>query len=366
MNVLVVEDSEDMYDSYKDAAEDKSKDGFKIELHREVNADVAIEKLLSREFDGAIIDLNLDSQNPQAASGNVVLKAIVEQLRFPVCVVSGNLSNLDPDLSNKASAFLKFYNRDVSNDIIFNSLVDIYSTGITQILGGRGQIEKSLTKTFWNHFANNFDVWLGQDEFQERLLLRYTLSHLLEYLDEPNEDHKYYHEAEFYIMPPIKEVIATGDILDKDDEQYIVLSPSCDIVNRSPAGQEPKINSERIVLALLHEVGVETFLREKIIKESSNKKERENILSDIIKGKRDRFLFLPGYSQIKPSVIDLQKIYTFSFEEVRSYHRLATVSGVFLKDIQSKFSAYYGRQGQPDLNKVDLLNRYKDLLADQK
>lgn len=362
INIIVVEDNDSMYENYEDTAHDISEGGFQIKLFRETTASNAKQALLSNEFDGAIVDLNLSRTSPNEASGNDVLHEIMDKHRFPVFVVSGNLQNVDPMLRERQSEFLRFFERETSNSEIFDDLIRIYNTGITKILGGRGKIEKSLSEIFWGHLACDFNVWPDPSISRERSLLRYTISHLTEYLDVPDGDDKFYHEAEFYIKPPIKEVIATGDLLEIAGKRYVNLSPACDVAVRSFDGGDPVINAERIVLAPVINVDLASFTTAGIIKEGDNAKKKKSALGDIVKGKRERFSFLPGYGDIKPSAIDFQNIRTFSFEEVRAAKRIATVAGVFLKDIQSKFSAYYGRQGQPDLNKDELINRYKGFL----
>lgn len=362
VKIIVVEDDDDMYENYQDTAHEISEDGFQVKLSRVTTAAGAKQALLSSEFDGAIVDLNLTKTCPGEASGNDVLKEIVDRHRFPVFVVSGNLQNLEPEIRERESGFLKFYERQALNTEIFGELINIYNTGITKILGGRGKIEESLSEIFWNHLARDFGIWPDPNIDRKRSLLRYTISHLAEYLDIPDGEDKFYHEAEFYIKPPIKNIIASGDILEIGGERFINLSPACDVALRSNEQGEPEINAERIVLAPTISVDEASFLSAGIIKEEQNTRDRQTALEDIIKGKRERFSFLPGYGEISPAAIDFQNIRTFPFEEVRSATRIATVAGIFLKDIQSKFSAYYGRQGQPDLNKRELVRRYKGLL----
>lgn len=362
INIFVVEDDDGMYENYEDTAREISEDGFEVRLFRESTASNAKQALLSKEFDGAIVDLNLSRTSPDEASGNEVLHEIVDKHRFPVFVVSGNLQNVDPKIRDRSSEFLKFFERETSNNDIFDGLIRIYNTGITKILGGRGTIEKSLSEIFWVHLACDFGVWPDPSINRERSLLRYTISHLTEYLDIPDGDNRFYHEAEFYIKPPIKDIIATGDLIEIDEKRYINLSPACDVAIRYSDGGEPVINAERIVLAPVISVDEASFTSAGIIKKDANSSQKKAALEDIVKGKRERFSFLPGYGDISPSAIDFQNIHTYSFDEVRAAKRIATVAGVFLKDIQSKFSAYYGRQGQPDLNKKDLINRYKGLL----
>lgn len=363
MRIIVVEDDDDMYENYEDTASDLKSDVLQIELVRENSAVSAKQSLLSKGFDGAIIDLNLNQSDPTEASGNDVLKEIVDKHRFPVFVVSGNLQNIDSDLSDKQSEFLKFYNRESPNNDIFTGLINIFKTGITKILGGRGKIEQSLGDIFWTHLASDFGVWPSENRNIERTLLRYTVSHLAEYLDTPDGEDRFYHEAEFYIKPPIREHIATGDILEIDDKRYINLSPSCDVAVRSVADGKPMINADRIVMAPLIKVDRESFIKNGLIQEFDNSDSRKRTLEEIIKGKREKFSFLPGYGDMYPAVVDFQNIHSYPFEQFQASDRIATVSGVFLKDIQSRFSAYFGRQGQPDLKKSELVKNYKGLLS---
>lgn len=39
---------------------------------------------------------------------------------------------------------------------------------------------------------------------------------------------------------------------------------------------------------------------------------------------------------------------------------IASINSVFHKDIQARFSHYYGRQGQPQLNKDEIINWMKE------
>jgi len=351
---LVVEDDDGQWETYQDTATDLSTAELSIVLERQTNAGNALSTLLSNNYDGAIVDLNLSRAEPDSAAGNDVLKTITKNHRFPVLVVSGNLANLDPSIQE--SGFLKTFTRDTPNDDIFQCLLKIYSTGITRILGGRGQIERLLGDIFWRHLANNFDAWNFGNSDSERTLLRYTVAHLAEYLDLPNGEDKFYHSPEFYIKPPIRQFIATGDIIEKDQIRYIVLSPACDVAVRNVVDDKPVINAERVLLAPLIPVSRAKFLEKKIISEAHNSEARRKILDEIIKGQREKFVFLPPYEEIYASVVDLQNVYTWDLDQFFTAQRIATISGQFLKDIQSRFASYYGRQGQPDLNKAQLLS----------
>lgn len=362
VRILVVEDDEDQLEAYSDTAAELSTEDIRIELTERKSAAEAKQDLLSTEFDGGIVDLNLSSGDPGEASGNEVLLEITEKHRFPVLVVSGNLQNLDGRIQQ--SGFLKTFDRDKPNKEIFEYLLKIQATGITRILGGRGLIERHLGEIFWKHLACDFEGWDAGDRDSEKTLLRYVAAHLSEYLDLPSDAaNETYHEAEFYVIPPIRKHIATGDIVRKEGGRFIVLSPACDVAVRKDDGEKPVINSESIVLAPVHELTREVFIKNGIIKDDDNAKQRENKLNEIIKAQREKYVLIPEYRNIAAGVVDLQNLVTWSLDEFLAAERLATVTGAFLKDIQSRFAAYYGRQGQPDLDKKDLLRKYKSKLA---
>ena len=118
INVLVVEDDDDQWETYQDSATERTTEEVRIILYRYTSSREAQASLLSNSFDAAIVDLNLSPGEPGEASGNEVLLAIKESHRFPVLIVSGNLANLDEGV--QTSGFLKTYHRDTPNEVIFN------------------------------------------------------------------------------------------------------------------------------------------------------------------------------------------------------------------------------------------------------
>lgn len=363
IHLLVVEDNDGQYETYKDTADDINDENANINfiLQREKNPEDAKAALLSSNFDAAIVDLNLDKDNATEASGNEILKKMIGSHRFPIFVVSGNLGNLDVEIKEKESSFLKCYDRDKSNDDIFDEIQKICNTGITRILGGRGLIEKNLADIFWNHLADDLDVWLPSEKSPEKSLLRYTISHLSEYLDTPSDGDDLHTDAEFYIKPPIREHIATGDIAQHNNLRFVVLSPACDVATRVADKEEkPIINADRLILAKLIRVNRADFIENNIISEDDNSNVRSSALDKIIRGQQEKYIFIPAYKTLVASIIDLQNLYSIDFNDyIDNYKRVATIASPFLKDIQSRFSSYYGRQGQPDLNKKELLKKHK-------
>lgn len=78
-----------------------------------------------------------------------------------------------------------------------------------------------------------------------------------------------------------------------------------------------------------------------------------------MRGTELKCAFLPEYKELEEGIIDFQNLMTISLTEYMKLERLATVSESFFKDIQSRFSSYYARQGTPDLNKKNIIDSYK-------
>lgn len=370
LKLLIVEDDDDQFELYTDAIEDinnAAEDRVEIKFTREKKSIDALQKISTEKFDGAIIDLNLEDEEDNEASGNIVIRTVLEQHRFPIYVVSGNLGNLDANIENNPSPFIHKYSRDdtVQYVDILNELKEIFKTGITKILGGRGLIEEHLKKIFWGHLANDYkNIASTTEQSSEKTLLRYALSHLSEYLAEFSDgESRYFHPAEYYIKPPVQKYIATGDIISQNNKYFINISPACDVaVRKVNEDGTLKINANKVILAPLIPVLRESFLEAEIIKADNTVRTLEKIIGEIVKGQRDKYALLPEYSDLEAKLIDFQNIETIEVNEYQKFKREATVAGIFLKDIQSRFSSYMARQGQPDLDKTALINKYKNLL----
>lgn len=355
MNLLIIEDDKPTIQSYIDNIESFNKKSD-VQIIPEIieNLIDAKNSLLSPNYDAAIIDLKLSS-NSVELEGLEIVDEIQEKLRFPMFIVSGSLGQVE----REESAFFKKRSRDGDFKEILNEIVGIYKTGVTNILGSKGTIEEYLNSIFWNHMSNSMDLWIKDDsrnpQEKENSLLRYTLLHMQEYIDEELEK---YHPSEFYITKPIKKNLFTGDIVELENTRYVILTPSCDIVLR-PDG---KRNADFILFCRIKPLSdlVENY---GLLKHdtSSNNDNRKRIVR-FFENKNQKYHFIPKADSIEPGLIDFQEKITIPNSEVETLLkankilRLATVSQPFLKDIISRYSNYYSRQGSPDFNSDEIYN----------
>lgn len=180
--------------------------------------------------------------------------------------------------------------------------------------------------------------------------------HLLEHLEIPEDNSNReitYLNPEFYILPPIKPNVSCGDIVIIDEEKYIILTPSCDIAPRTD-GERVIYNVDIVVLARVLPLDKDVFDGLNISYSSKNETSQGkwNSFAEKHRGTspKNRFHYLPEYLSIGESLIDFKRIMHLPVEKVVTLDgitREATVSNPFIRDIQGRFTSYYGRHGQP-------------------
>lgn len=360
VRVLMVEDSQDQQALYEDAVYDFNEKGtgkeFSIDFAK--TAREAIERLSQYNYDAAFLDLILEGDDPAGtdASGNDVLAHIIDNknLRLIVYVVSGTLHSLSPEFEHIFdNPLMRKFDRSEETEIILNDLIRVIDTGVTRILGGSGKLEELINDIFFKHLSHGFDRWIEKSKDCEKELLRYTTMHLLEHLDTPDtetESECKYFNPEFYIYPPIRRHVATGDIIQIDDQLYTLLSPSCDIAPRM-IGDKLMFNVNLAVLAQVVPLK-KNYFDQNNIPYSTSGKNNQKAWSNFESNHRNnapkqRFHYLPEYLSIEESLIDFKALKSMPLTEVISATRVATISSPFVRDVQSRFSAYFGRQGQP-------------------
>ncbi|PKP19163.1 MAG: hypothetical protein CVU07_00465 [Bacteroidetes bacterium HGW-Bacteroidetes-23] len=349
MNLLIVEDHKATIQSYLDNIESFNKTSD-VQITPVVieNLPDAKKSLVSPDFDAAILDLKLSSDTVEL-EGLEIVDEIRNKLRFPMFIVSGSLGQVE----YQESAFFKKRSRDGNFKEILTEITDIYKTGITNILGRRGTIEKYLNSIFWNHMSNSMDLWINDitrnPKEKENSLLRYTLLHMQEHIDEELDK---YHPSEFYITKPIKKNIFTGDIIEYEKNRYIILTPSCDIVLRA----DERRNADFILFCKIKSLNDVVKNYNLLQHDTAASNDNRKRIISFFENKNQRFHFIPKAISIEPGLIDFQDKLTIpnnvvnSFLKEKKIERLATVSQPFLKDIISRYSNYYSRQGSPDFN----------------
>ncbi|WP_107926508.1 hypothetical protein [Lysinibacillus parviboronicapiens] len=358
INLLIIEDENGQIEQIEDAINDFNRktgkiDGIKIQKKAVKTFSDAIFALLKDEFDAAIIDLKLNgtSGNDEGVS---LIEIIIDRLRFPIFVRSGFPEKVE--FLSSEHEFVKVFKKTDKVDSIISEIIKFHNNGITATIGTKGKVEKYLNKIFWGSFSKNVHLWdkelLDNNEY-EKSLVRYCLALLQEHLEieENGGDFSDYHPFEVFISPPIKSNYFFGDILYDDVNYYIILSPACDMAQEK---------YEKIIIAQIDSLDAITPFIEHQQRynesQSKGKKEsaRKKVVEFLTNNHSDKYHYLPKYMEFPGGLINFQKIYSKTKEELNEMERFASISGKFSKDIGARFSNYFARQGQPNLN-IDVL-----------
>ena len=350
LQLLIVEDDEQDLERCRVDVENYRDDTRRnIEIVECKTLDKALEKL-DNSYDGAIIDLKL---TPQGVEGIEVIKEIRKLFfRIPIFIFTGN-----PDIRNESikgiEVFLKGETRYYN---LIDQLWDTYETGLTRMMGRAGRIEELLGKVFLENLLLQRKRWIsyGKEDLErtENALLRYTLDYLLQLLE---EDDKPRYPEEVYIYPHLSDEITTGSIVREKTTNglFVVLSPACDLVIR----KDDVFKTDRILFVEIEEEReiVEDAL-DGIRKQSKIKRELVAVANN---NHRIYYHRLPKTDFFDGGFLNFRKVNALTkgeFDE-KFEEPSIQISPFFVKDIVARFSSFYARQGQPDIDNTDFVDR---------
>lgn len=351
IQIIIIEDDKSLQEMYESSIEEFNIENKECEIEYSIlaNDDEIPQLLYNHHIDAIIVDLDWGTGSQQN-EGNKLVKKIYDDCRVPIFIVSGNLQLLEENYDE--SPIFKKYQRDevIVNDLL-NEIADLYKTGYTNVLGNFSEIDKMLSKVFWEHMSNVITVWKDQErDFQTQKMLRFAVTRINEMLTINTDDnHDDYDALEFYIRPAIKEAPFTGDIISYDEKKYIVITAACDM-------EQGK--SDFVVLCQIDFEILENLKNR--IKDESKAKKAEDQLGKYINNAKARYHLLPPCKLFDGGLVDFQIIRSVDKEDFTERASvIASINPAFNKDIQARFSHYYGRQGQPQLNKDNIINWIK-------
>lgn len=339
--VLLVEDTESDVKSCKDsvAIMNKQNPELQIEVDKASSYEEALEKLNKdyMQYTGAIVDIKLNGEN----TGNAIIEEIITRYRLPVAVMTGT-----PDTILEEGSPIRIYKKgEKKYQDIVNDLIKAMNTGLFDVIGGKGIIESTMNQIFWKNLYPQINMWqrLKEEGYEtEKILLRFAISHIQELLD--YEVPKYVTQ-EMYIKPPITEEIKTGSVIKnkEDNLYYVVLSPPCDL-----AIHDGKMKTDTIMICKIEPL--EDISREVIGEASTFSKRTKCLKKAITNSYTEYYHWLPQNDLFVGGYINFRHVYNYSPNELNELFEKSElhISDYFVKDILSRFSAYYARQGQPD------------------
>lgn len=335
LHLLLVENEDSYIREYTDVlAMYVENHGRPIEMRIKKSIEGA-KQSLDGSVDAAVVDLNLGGDT---SDGGVVIDELKAHFRVPVAVLTGTPGDAD-DEPPVVGVFTKGEHGFAD---VLDRLWAIHKVGLTKIMGGRGLLEERLNKVSLDNLVPTIDVWIGygdgDPERTEKALLRHTLGHLVADLE---GDETPCYPEEFYLDPPLESALTTGSLLESKDDRScrVVMTPACDLVVRNDGLRK----ADSIVLAT---VVPEADLYESL-KAKSDQQRRLRQNNDA-----NRYHWMPKSSSVDGGFLDFHGLETTQLcaLEQKYSHLGARIAPSFIKDIVSRFSAFYARQGQPAID----------------
>lgn len=356
LNILYVEDDENNRQDLVSVLQDEILCNFNIMIEAVDTFDNAIDRIISNHYHIIILDIYKGKPDDGGEeAGLEILKQIQGKCFVPVIFYSGNTKNV----------------RDLKSQI-----VGVVTKGDEGVEGLKQEIERLVKfnlpfvkENIHDYLENEFKTYFWKIIHEERgkfspdrndfslgyLILRkfgrsLTKDTISQILGDKNLKNDRVHPMEFYLYPTDETTeYECGEILQKDDDVFVILTPSCDFIERfDKKGKNIGRKTEKVLLTKT--IGITSTDEHIKYLNNKNKDNQKNLISLIECRRGDRFFFLPKTPFIDNRIIDFQHQEIVDFNDLKNYTRLAKLDSPYAEAMISSFIRYFDRIGFPDID----------------
>lgn len=353
--ILIVEDDQSTIDGWERDIRDfnrRTTRQFTFAPHFAKSKVEALQMLSNQRFDCAVVDLRLPDGAQEQGSGeplgNAVVHEVLRDLGIPTNVYSAHEGEATDEI--KASNIPITRKEGGATKKILDEfekqagLMDAMSRMRIQVAQ---ETSRLFNRSIWPRWQER---WAKMDapELIAGIISRQTVTHVAEVLSQAPG----HHPDEFYIVPALyPDRLETGDILKHSDELLIVLTPRCNLANKTPS---------KIVLAVCNPCKAWTQWQTRL--GATNKDEREKAAKEVslhaTQGHAIASHFLPPLDGEGPWLVDFRELRAIDAKEIPAMlpQRIATVAPQFVANLVQRHAAYIGRIGQPELDAKMLID----------
>lgn len=335
----------------------------------------ALDELKKDLFDLLILDVKQDQtaedvENYQA--GRIAFEEIKASRFIPVIFYTG----LPDEVCDLESPTVRIVEKTRGLVEVVEEAIKIFESGIPAINRGMFNLLEDMKKNYFWTFIEEYGKYHGGclpdistlSYLSARRLANFMtgaegIKKLVENIERwgdtlnINEPESKVNPLRYYIIPSLAKTPRTGDIytrLDKQNCYWVVLSPTCDLVNK-------KIS--KVLLAACHLLEDQPEFkayREAVISGkgvSRKQKSLEALLANNRSrehGARDAFFFLPSALTLPNLIVDFRELATCTAEDLdpentRAFQRVFSLDSPFAESLLSRYIQFSGRVGMPDL-----------------
>lgn len=344
------------------------------------SVDEGIEQLQQGNFHLAVIDLRFEGST---RNGNEIIKEILETQILPIIVLSGYRHELKDEYGQHGL----IYNTQRKHvDEVVEKILEWNQRDVFSFFSETGFLNSALRMTFqqtmWNHVSRYWKyIDTGNSATLDRIagriaatLLYDVLASTPEYACERGEVR--IHHGEIYIFDTPRNHLAVGDILDLDNQLFVALSPSCDLVIRPNEGSK----AHKVLLARCHDFS--TFVSQKqaimdqceiIVNRRRGQSSKERATDKLVKLMRQDwenpsglYFFLPPFAHFGGGVVDFLNIriesYGASEAALLIKKRVMSLNREMAAELASRFARYMTRLGQPTYDTEALIRAVANVI----
>lgn len=364
LHLLYVEDNkENREDLIKVLSDDEIGD-YIIKIDGFDSFEGAIEEISAHRYHIVILDLFVGNPKDNGQQvGLEILEDIQRKYFVPVIFFSGNTKNVEDLKSQIVGVVTKGDDGVEGLRSEIERLIKFNLPFIKENL--HHHIEEELKTYFWDIIHNQRDKFKAEgNDFSLGYLMLRKFGHSLsknkisEILGDNLLKKDKVHPMEFYIYPTDTTFeVESGELLEKDGNVYIVLTPSCDFVERFNPRTTASLG-RKVGKILLTKTHLLTDSDEYVAYKANSNKENLSKLEKLVSsGKTDRYFFLPGTPFVDNRFIDFQDKLMIQYEEIKDFTRLAKLDNPFAEGMIASFIRYYNRIGYPDIDSEYIIGR---------
>lgn len=354
---------------------------FKINHEVSQSLEEAKQKIASRNYDAAVVDVRLKQTNGQVGpntDGNLVLEALFESEMTVVALFTGETPlAATPAWAQKiVQTFRKGGEENEGTTAVMKWLC-AQAPMIKQIRTAHQTIKREMAKVFFHSIWPRWNNWSqttgATEDFIPTAITRHITSHI--YAALLSEGPHGVHPEEWYFVPPLQDKINTGNLIrNADGTIEIVITPRCDLQRDD--------KNETIQLAVCKDVSgdwksrCERFESAKLALQNHTLPEGDEGIAKLNKKLSEAnealrrftqhnsnssvFHFLPRMkmtdeTEIGPFYVQFDKIRSVArnSEDAKSMLPIASLTSEFLPSLVERLGSFFSRIGTPDYSLPD-------------
>jgi len=363
IKLLYVEDDQENREGLVQLLANDTIGDFQIAIDAEETFDAAMDKILSNNYHIIVLDIYRGKpENGGATAGIDILTQIQKKCFVPVIFYSGNTQNVQDLKSQIVGVVTK---GDGGVDELKKEIERLAKFNLPFVKESlHYYLEQEFKTYFWDIIHNEREKFTAdKNDFSLGYLMlrkfgnsmsKEKISKILGDIELKKDK---VHPMAFYLYPTDKSTeYENGEILQKGDDIFIILTPSCDFIDRG--GGKRKVGKVLLVKThLLTDTDeYKSYMNKKKEDGKTDKtvKEREsdknNLTKTITSGRSDRYFFLPRTPFIDNRVIDFQIKEMVDYSNLKVFTRLAKLDNPYAEGMTASFIRFYNRIGYPDID----------------